>query len=65
MCGVISLEHVGRPHGRFDGMCVSVLVEAMSRDLDTTTPYSWSKVEGNLRTKVTYLMENSAQLLFI
>lgn len=66
MCGVLSLEHLGRPQGICDGMCVSVLVELESTALRPgATQYKWELVTKDMKQQLQDALENCAQLMFL
>ena len=57
--GVLSVEHLGSPHGVYDGLCLSLVLLASSRELDGAGNLSrWVRVEEEtslqrLRTAMT------------
>lgn len=59
---MLSLEHLGRPCGVYDGMCVSVLVEACTRELETSE-FVWTQVKHTLEKRLKDALEKCAQLL--
>lgn len=59
---MLSLEHLGRPHGSCDGICISVLVEASTRDLDKTGEYHWTPVEQGLEARLRDALSHCAEL---
>ena len=67
MCGVLSLEHLGRPHGVCDGMCVSVLVEFESTALAGAgaSRYKWELVSKDMEMQLHDALENCTQLIFL
>ena len=51
------MEHLGNPSGVYDGMCLSVVVQAKSRKLGGGADWQWAAVEDQacaerLRTAV-------------
>ena len=61
MVGVVSVEHLGHPHGEFDGICVSILVEVDSLEL-RSSEYQWMKPEQDIQQKLLETLENCAKL---
>lgn len=59
--GVASVEHLGRPHGKYDGICVSILVEVDSLELQSSE-YQWMKPEQDIQQKLLETLENCARL---
>ena len=58
------MEHLGE-HGVHDGICVTVLLEAKTTELDKGRGYAWCKVERSLENMVKEaLARNCAQLHF-
>ena len=61
--GVLSLEHLGCPHGVHDGMCISVLLEAKTAELkDGGRGYQWCKINQKLEERVKEALRNCATL---
>lgn len=61
--GVLSLEHLGRPHGVHDGMCISILLEAKSADLESGRGYEWCLLKQDLVDPIQHaLARNCAEL---
>ena len=62
---MLSLEHLGHPHGVHDGMCISILLEANSRELEKGRGYQWQPVPETLQEMVKdALARNCAQLVY-
>lgn len=49
---MLSLEHLGSPHGKYDGICVSVLLEADTQDLESHGDYTWTTVNQTLEKQL-------------
>ena len=61
---MLSLEHVGRPHGINDGICISILLKASTKELHGAA-YKWTTVEGPLEKQLRDTLNNHcAELIF-
>lgn len=65
MKGVLSIEHLGKPWGVHDGLCLSVLVLASIKELDTNATYQWIPVDHNCREKLKQAVDKCARLFFL
>jgi len=61
---VLSLEHLGRPNGVYDGMCLSLLVEVKSLELKCSD-YQWATPDHSLQQMLQEAMANSAEISFL
>lgn len=50
-CGVLSVEHLGKPHGKYDGFCVTHLYQADSLELNSSD-FQWTVVPEPLATRL-------------
>lgn len=57
------MEHLGRPHGTYDGICVSVLLGADTHDLGDKG-YRWTAVDQKLKKQLTDALDNDCAKLF-
>ena len=61
--GVLSLEHLGRPTGVYDGVCISVLLIAASKDMQEGTDYEWMPVDISLVELLKKSLNNPLQFI--
>jgi hypothetical protein len=61
LVGVVSVEHLGRPNGVYDGICISLLVEVDSLVLESSE-YQWVKPEPDMQLTLLERLEKCAKL---
>lgn len=58
MIGVLSVEHLGQPARKCDGVLLTVLLKADSCTLVDDSPCQWEKLDGEDHTILTSILKS-------